>query len=203
MSHLTPLLLIKQRWDELVSGDPDRVARVINELRPQLQQLSKTLIPEQIVSKADDSDVAQDTATRAIRAYSQFKGDSPEEFWAWLVAIQRNEVNRLTERYRAASRELAREQSLDAVQELADHREPEVDLARREDEEIREKVLLTLKPDDQAVIRWRIFERRDLREISILMDREYEAVKKLFARAVVRWKNGCDKFVDQQFLENK
>ena len=188
------------RGHELTAGDPDQVARVINLLRPHLKQLSKSLLPGWKSTKADDSDVAQESMTRAIVAFHQFKGDSPEQFWAWLVAIQRNEVNRLLERFAAAPREMMHEQPLHNTPELPGGRSPEVELSQRENAELRAKVLATLRKDDQAIIRLRLFEQRVYKEIALLMNREYEAVKKLHMRAIARWRHGCDQLGDKGSL---
>lgn len=193
MNNVSPLLLIKTHWTDLKSGDERIVAQVVNQLRPHLQHIAKSILPEKVVSKADDSDVAQDTAIRATQCFSQFKGDTPEAFWAWLVAIQRNEVNRIIERYDAARRQIGRELSLTEIQEIPARTQPENEWNSKEALEILAEILRTLKPDDQAIIRMRIYERQDLREIATRMGRNYQAVKRLYSRAIVRWRVECNK----------
>lgn len=192
MSQTDPLSIIRHHWKLVKEGTPDQLAGLINQLRPFLKPLARGLMPDWISSKADDSDVARDTSARALKGISQFQGDTAEEFWAWIITIQRNEINHLLEKFRAARRELTREQGLDAGETLADGRSPDVELNRQEANELREKVLLTLKPEDQMVIRLRVHSGKSLRETAELMGREYEAIKKMYARAIVKWKQAWD-----------
>lgn len=190
MTSATPLEIIRRDWTAVQGGSPDEFAALLNQLRPYLRPLAARLLPYQLAAKADESDIAQLATTRALLAIGQFNGDTPELFWAWLKAIQRNEVNRLIETYWAARRSVEREQALaDAAAVPAPGAD---DSTAGNIAAAREAALRTLKPDDQTVIRLRLYEQKEYAAIAVLMGREYEAVKKLFARAVARWKRACD-----------
>lgn len=192
MRSTEPLAIIRQHWHLVKNGTPDQLAGLINQLRPFLKLIARGLMPDWIVSKADDSDVVQDTLSRATQSASRFQGESPEEFWAWLITIQRNEINHLLEKFKAARRDFTREQTLDVNDSLTDGRNTEAEISRQETIVLRERTLKTLRPDDQMVIRLRIYQGKSLLQIAQLMDREYESVKKLYSRAILKWKRACD-----------
>ncbi len=166
---------------------------MLTDLRPYLRPLAAAKLPPRVAVKEDESDMAQLTAMRTIAAIRQFHGDTPEQFWAWVVAIQRNEVNHIIEKYRAARRSVEREQALAEEAAVPDKARPDDDLARREQQDLHAAGLRALRPDDQTVIRLRVFERRSFAEIAGAMDRECEAAKKLFVRAVRHWREACAK----------
>ena len=191
MNNASPLLVISRHWPAVKGGTPAQVAALLNDLRPYLRPLAAALLPARVAVKEDESDVAQLTTLRATTAIRQFHGDTPEQFWAWVVAIQRNEINHTVEKYRAARRSVEREQPLMEEAAVPDKGRPDDDLARREQQDLRAAGLRALRPDDQTVICLRLFERRSFAEVASTMDRECEAAKKLFTRALGHWREAC------------
>ena len=193
MNHSEAIAIIREHWALDEAGTPDQLAGLINKLRPYLLPLGRGSLPAWLAPKADDSDLAQETSIRALDGISRFTGKTPERFWCWLIVIQRNEARHLAERFQAVRRDIRNERLLNPDNDVADRGSVLKELMDRELNDIRVKVLKTLDPVDQRIIRLRIFEGANLREAAESMDMDYATARKRFARAIIRWKLACDR----------
>jgi RNA polymerase sigma-70 factor (ECF subfamily) len=68
-------------------------------------------LSSRLLQKCGSSDLVQDTFIKAHQHFADFRGSSPEQFWAWLVSILTHNLADLRRHYASASRRVAREMS--------------------------------------------------------------------------------------------
>src|SRR5262245_38824467 len=106
---LSPLI------DQARLGQPGALDRLLHAFRNYLRLLARTGIDASLRGKADPSDLVQDALLRAAQRFGQFRGRTEAELAGWLRQILARCLADLVRRYRAPSRRLAREQSLEAL----------------------------------------------------------------------------------------
>jgi RNA polymerase sigma-70 factor (ECF subfamily) len=83
--------------------------------REWLRALAEAHLSPRLRSKFDPSDVVQQTLLTAYEKIDQFRGCSDPELLGWLRQILRNHIAMACRRFRAAARDIRREQPLAAV----------------------------------------------------------------------------------------
>jgi len=175
-------------------GQLDAFGRLFEAFRRHLLLLAHRELPLSLRGKIGPSDLVQETAVDARRDFREFRGSTPEECFAWLRSILRNNVVDAVRRYETAQkRAVGREISLTTptgrrqgnMIELPDGL-PDGSAIRREDAATLVSALGRLSPDHQVVLRLRYWEGLSFVEIGARIDRSPEAVRKLWYRAVAR-----------------
>src|SRR4051812_38290154 len=83
--------------------------------RNYLRLVARTGLGAALRGKADPSDLVQETLLKAHQHFAQFQGATEPELVAWLRQILARNLADLARRYRACSRKLAQEQSLEEL----------------------------------------------------------------------------------------
>ncbi len=157
-------------------------------------------------TRVSASDVVQETFYEAHRDFSGFRGESPEEFLAWMRKILVNNLLRAVEQHvLTAKRDVRREVSLERMQggvdrsamrfaSLASSKEesPSTDLQRQERESVLAEVLTELPADYRKLIRLRHLEGLSFAEVAIRMNRSSGAVRMLWLRALKQLREKFD-----------
>jgi RNA polymerase sigma-70 factor (ECF subfamily) len=86
---------------------------VLERCREYLRVLARTQLRPRLQGKFDASDVVQQTLLTAHEKLKQFRGRSQAELYGWLRQILRNHLAAACRQFRAAARDVAREQPLD------------------------------------------------------------------------------------------
>lgn len=175
-------------------GHDEAFGRLFEAFRRHLLLLAHHELPPLLRGKLGASDLVQETAVDARRAFDAFRGSTAEECFAWLRSILRNNVVDAVRRYatsqkRAAGLEISlasptgrREGAvLEAPRGL-----PDASVIRREEALCVASAMARLAPDDQMVLRLRYWEGLSFVEIGSRMDRSGDAVRQLWYRAVIR-----------------
>jgi RNA polymerase sigma-70 factor (ECF subfamily) len=179
------------------SGSPEALGRLLEAFRPYLLLLAGQELPADLQAKAGASDLVQDTFAEAHRDFPRFVGGSVTELLAWLQRILARNAADLAKRYRRTSkRRLDRELPLDDSsvsgklrhQLAADSTSPSGKAVKREEAEALERALERLPEDHRRVILLHHRENRPFDEVARLMGRTEAAVRKLWARALRRWR---------------
>lgn len=179
------------------AGDRDALGELIEPFRGYLTLLARLKAGRLLAAKADPVDVVQDVFLEAHRHIANFRGRTEAELLAWLRQIMAAVAANLARRYLGTrrrdvrlERELAGE--LEESSRLLDRgliaggSSPSAGAARREQAVILADALARLPPDYREVLVLRHLDELAFPEVAARLGRSVEAVKKLWARAVVR-----------------
>jgi len=179
-------------------GDRDSQGVLLELYRNYLHLLARTQLDLHLQTRANPSDVVQETFLEAYSHFHQFRGYSEGELLGWLRRILIHQIARLVEKQVVAQkRTLRREVSLEPIrQRLHDSSEtfdralisqassPSVQAQRRELAAVVADHLALLSPSHREVIILRNLEGLSFDEVACRMGRSPGAVRVLWLRAL-------------------
>jgi RNA polymerase sigma-70 factor (ECF subfamily) len=179
-----------------LAADPD-LGRRLEAYRDYLTLLARMQIGRRLRGKVDPADVVQETFLHAVRDAGQFRGKCDQELAGWLRQILAARLADLLRRYCGTRRrdvrlERALQAELDQSSQVLDqglaapHSSPSERAARHEQAAWLAQALERLPEDYREVLVLHHLEGCDFAEVALRMGRSVEAVKKLWARALVR-----------------
>jgi len=180
-------------------GDGHALGALLDLYRNYLKLLARVQIDRRLGRKVDASDVVQETFLAVHRFFGQFRGQTEAELVAWLRQILAATLAKLVRHYQrtqrrriALERDVADElnrsaQSMDAG--LIEHSSPSQHASRREQAVLLANALSRLRMEYREVVVLRHLEGLSFAEIANQMGRSVDAVKKLWARALVQLRN--------------
>jgi RNA polymerase sigma-70 factor (ECF subfamily) len=193
-----------QDVDQLIEsvrvGREEAFGQLFEAFRRHLLLVANQELPPALRGKLGASDLVQETAVDARRDFPAFRGSTPEECFAWLRTILRNNLIDAVRRYkltqkRAAGLEVSlatpegrREGGLVEMPQGP----PDGSAIRHEDAAILTETLLRLSADHQVVLKLRYWEGLSFIEIGMRLGRSAEAARKLWFRAVERLQDELD-----------
>lgn len=173
---------------------PGSVEKLLDLYRNYLRLVARTSLDSAVQAKADPSDMVQETLIKAHANFDRFQGATEADLIAWLRQILANNILDLVRRYRASSRQVSREitldeairSSADAIKDFAasDESSPSHQYRRHELAVVLADALAVLAPDHREVIILRNLEELDWPEIAEKMNRTPDAVRVLWMRAL-------------------
>lgn len=193
----TPLIPSQVLLQEFRGGDNRAGDQLLRRYQPWLRFLACREVDTRYRGKFDASDIVQQALLEAVRDMSQFRGQTEEEFRAWLRTILAHVLAHEFRRYRGTQkRDVTQEVSLNhslqhssawLSEALAGSvTSPSLQAARNE-EELRLADVLTRLPDDyREVILLRNLEGLSHEEVARRMGRGVGAVRMLWVRALAR-----------------
>ena len=199
----TDLHSSKSRTERLIdaarSGDGDALGELLSTYRKYLVFLARSGLHEHVQAKADPSDIAQEVCLAAHGNIGDFRGESAEQFAAWLRGILTNTLAMHVRRYLGTEkRDVRLEQNLNQSiasasgflqgQFAADVTSPSQHFARNEAFLQLAAALETLPEDYRRVIVLRHVEGLPFTEVARAMDRSVDSVEKLWVRSLAKLK---------------
>jgi len=174
------------------AGDPQALAELISRHEAMLGARVRRLLPERMRRRVAVSDVIQETR---ITAYARIGGFVPEgeaSFRSWLLAIAERKARRAVQWHRdvgmrSLQREVTQAERLPTGQFPGAQPTPSELAVADETAELARQALASLSEDDRTVLRLCRDEGLSFAEAAVRMDRSYEAVKKLYGRALARF----------------
>jgi RNA polymerase sigma-70 factor (ECF subfamily) len=91
---------------------PELSPEILRGICADLERLAASQLGPRLREKIEPADVVQQALLQACEKFDQFQGSRPEEFVAWLRAIQNSHVHWLVRYYRQKKRDPRLEQSL-------------------------------------------------------------------------------------------
>lgn len=172
-------------------GSHSAVGRLIEGFRDYLLLVAQRTVPAELRPKLGPSDVVQETFLEAQADFAEFRGETEQEFQAWLRAILRHNLAGLVRGYlgtaqRDVRREISLEENAQSFQLVAGDETPSAILSALEEAELVEQALSRLPREYQQAITLRNWEQLSFAEIGERLARSEEAARKLWSRAVVR-----------------
>jgi RNA polymerase sigma-70 factor (ECF subfamily) len=191
------LLVVRAR-----AGDKPALGRLLELYRNYLRFLARSLIRPPLHVQLDASDLVQETFLKAHRDFGQFAGSDERELVAWLRQILVRTLANQAKHHRSRVRDQCRQESLDvlldrsslAIQEqMADSiASPSSHAVQREQAVLLADALTRLPVDYREVFILRNLEQVPVEEIAARMGRSPNAVRKLWARAMVALKQAME-----------
>ena len=178
-----------------------------NEICKQVQSYLHVMADRQLDAglrrKMNPSDIVQMAMTRMYNGLNDFRGQSRPEFYAWLNQILRNEINTTRRDLRRAKRDVGREKEI--TEEDGNYggpmmTDPNLTPSSQaiQAEKLRQfnTALQTLPPDYATVIQLRSLDELPFKEVAVKMNKSYDAVTKLWYRAIVKLQDELDRMND-------
>jgi RNA polymerase sigma-70 factor (ECF subfamily) len=177
-------------------GEP-AVGRLLERYRAYLSLLARAQIGRHLRSRADESDVVQETFLAAHRDFASFRGTTEAEFVGWLRNIMAARLADLVRRHvKAKARDARLEKNLAGDLERSSQAlafalaargpSPSQEAARRELGVLLADALKALPADYGEVIVLRHLEGLPFAEVAARMGRSVDSVEKLWVRALAR-----------------
>jgi RNA polymerase sigma-70 factor (ECF subfamily) len=188
------------------AGETEALGRLLETYRSYLTLCSRLQVDGRLQSKANPSDLVQETFLQAHRGFDGFRGTTEAELIAWLRRILVSQVAKLVRRhYGTKSRDMRLEREmeddLDKSSQMAgalvdSQSSPSKKAARREQAVLLADALDKLPADYREVIILRHF--RELRFVDVAqrLGRSEESVKKTWARALAALRHSFRKGAD-------
>jgi RNA polymerase sigma-70 factor (ECF subfamily) len=180
--------------EEARQNEPGALDRLLESYRNYLRLVARAGLGAALRGKADPSDLVQETLLKAHQHFHQFQGATEAEMVAWLRQILVRNLADLARRYRASSRRLAQEHSLEellvsASQNLSalvasNGQSPSQSALRRELSVVMADALAELPADYREVLVLRTLEGREWAEVARALGRSTDAARLLWARAL-------------------
>lgn len=137
-------------------------------------------------SQEDIDDVVQETFAKAMKSYSKFTFTTEGELKSWLLTVCRNViVDTVRAHKHTFSLELDDIEVMDSENHIEQWIEEEAD---KQDTEKIQQELQKMKPIEQELIRLRIFEEMEFKQIAVALGAKEAAVKMRYYRAIQQLK---------------
>jgi RNA polymerase sigma-70 factor, ECF subfamily len=180
------------------AGRKERLGELLELYRNYLKLLARAQVDLHLRSRADASDLVQETFLDACRDFHQFRGSTEAELMAWLKKILIYNVAKFIQRQvvakkRDARRDVSLDRHLAAVNQSSAHFEaalaspassPSVQASRRERAAVVADYLAQLPPAYREVILLRNLEGLPFADVARRMQRSSGAVRILWVRAL-------------------
>lgn len=196
--------------DNARAGSTSSLGRLMTLYGAYLKVIVAAQLDQRLRSRVSASDVVQETFYEAHRDFGAFRGQSPDEFLAWMRRILVNNLMRAVERhFTAAKRDVRREVSLERMQSRVDQsanrfaalagsqgESPSAGMQRRENQVALALALADLPDDYRTVIQLRNLEGLSFAAVASRMARTNGAVRMLWLRAIKEIRAALDQQED-------
>ena len=166
-------------------NQPFDVAALILQYRPFLKAIAAAEFPDQLRSRVDDSDLVQETMLKATRQADQFRGSTEAELESWLRETLLNQIRDCVKFNGRQQRDIRIEIPIASSMVVASDPAASEEVRKAETRDLVQKVVNELPDEYRTVILLR--QQLDLSfvEIAEQMNRSPDAVRMLWARAIL------------------
>lgn len=105
--------LVLRLLEKARGGSRNALGELLELHRSLLRGVAERELSHDLRRKEESADLVQEALLKAQRDFASFRGSTPDQFRAWLLAIQRHSLSEFARRYRSAGRDVDREESLD------------------------------------------------------------------------------------------
>lgn len=182
-------MIAKARQDVVARG------ALLEEYRAYMTLMARRSLDSMTLRRIDAEDVVQMTMMRAANAFSEFAGDSRQQFYRWLIKIHRNTILEELQKHRAAKRDLKKEQSVhprgseDAaviywLEPTDAEPTPSVRMMRHEQALMLAQEIYRLRPEQREAVRLRHLEGWAVSKIAETLGKSEQATAGLIKRGL-------------------
>jgi RNA polymerase sigma-70 factor (ECF subfamily) len=193
MKHVAEPVAFEQELTAAHSGCSEAIGRLLEQFRPVLHAVVAAALDRNLQSKADASDIVQDSLLEAHCTFGNFRGQTPEELLAWLKQILLHNLSNFRRQYRETEmRNIRREVGLPTSSPVAvpgdllasDSVFPVEKAANREELTRLGRALEGLPLAYRRVIAWHQWENQSFEEIGQRLGRSAEGARQIWWRAI-------------------
>lgn len=170
------------------AGDQAALGILLERYRRYMLLIANEDISPAINQKVGASDVVQESMIHAQQNFGQFRGSTETEFRGWLRVILKNDLKKQQRYFVSRKRDVLRETELNPAHEwpdvLVQQPTPSRVFVRNEIEESLLLAMDQLSDDHQLAIQYRNFDELSFEEVGNRMNRNADAARKLWARAI-------------------
>ncbi|MEM6692015.1 MAG: sigma-70 family RNA polymerase sigma factor [Planctomycetota bacterium] len=188
---------IESLINEARQGNKDALGELLETHRRYLVFLARSGLHEDMRAKTDPSDIAQEVCVAAQGNMAEFRGESPEDFAAWIRGILKNTLSMHCRKYLGTlKRDVRLEQrcsqsvsdASDFLQSqmAADITSPSQHLARKETSLQLAEAIERLPEDYREVIMLRHVQSLPFADVASEMGRSVDSVEKLWVRGLAK-----------------
>lgn len=184
------------------AGDDAARGRLLELYRNYLRLMARALVGQDLRVRLDPSDLVQETFLEAHRDFPRFAGQGEPELVAWLRQILVRNLANQAKHHRAQRRDVRRQEPIEAVLDrsslaiqaalAAPVSSPSQGAIRREQAVRLADALETLPADYREVFVRRNLNHESVEQIAAAMGRSVNAVRKLWARALIALKGSLE-----------
>jgi RNA polymerase sigma-70 factor (ECF subfamily) len=174
--------------------NPDDLGQALERCRPYLRLLAQLNGTPRLAAKLDASDLVQQTLLQAYQCRAQYRGQTDEEFRAWLRQILTRNLLHAARNFGRAKRDVAQEQSLEAAMEgssvrvenwlAAEQSSPSVKAQRHEQEARLTEALAALNEEQRQSVILHYWHDWSVAAIAEALERSPAAVAGLLKRGL-------------------
>ena len=163
-------------------------------MKPKYEDIVKNYInlvyffaKKSLSNQSDIDDAVQETFLKGMKTYDRFTFKSEGELKSWLLTVCRNVI---VDSFRANKNNLSIEANeIDIPDDHNTEEWLEDQMSQTQELEKIKKVLVTMKPMEQELIRLRIFEEMEFKQIAVALGTNDAAVKMRYYRAIEKLKD--------------
>jgi RNA polymerase sigma-70 factor (ECF subfamily) len=177
-------------------GNKDAQNQILKQVQDVLTKLARQQFQADLRQRQNPSDVVQLTLTRMINGFDDFRGTTENELYAWMKTILKNELHVARRHQQQAKRDARRDRkqtdNSDApayIGGVDPELTPSSEAINKEKVQLLRNAMSRLSPEFQQVIQLRSLEEKPFQEIAEIMNKSYDAVAKIWQRAVVQLEN--------------
>jgi RNA polymerase sigma-70 factor (ECF subfamily) len=183
-------------------GDEEALQRLFDRHAGAMRARVLRLVPRTILRRVSVADVLQEARIVAYRKREEFQPQGPGSFRGWLLAIVELKTREAVRFHagtakRAAGRELSRGLRRSTNRFAAVEPSPSEVAMDAETRDRSRQALKALSGDDRRILRLAFDEQLTLREAAKRMGRSREAAKKLYGRALIRFRHAYEELEEQ------
>lgn len=179
------------------AGDHKALGEVLEAIEARLRDATRQLVGAKLRSKVRTSDVLQTTYVDVVRSIQNFEGEDPATFASWVGRVLHRNVQDKAKYFNRQRRKggTTRQNPEDVVEPRHDIT-PTREIARVEQLHLITEALDSLEEDYATVLRLRMLQGLDYKEVADRMGRKQGAVRMLFSRARAAFAMALDRLLN-------
>jgi RNA polymerase sigma-70 factor (ECF subfamily) len=183
---MEPEAVNRELIDRARGGDPAALGELLQNYRGYLWGLADRMLDDRAAARLDASDIVQQTCLSVHKQITEFEGQDPAQFAAWLRQIhERNIRNAARNELHAGKRAIDREKRVsDGDVHAARQATASQQVVRSEESARLTRAIALLPPDEQEALRRRYLDGESMVEIAAAMGLTKDALIWLMKRAM-------------------
>ncbi len=183
---MEPEAVNRELIDRARAGDPAALGELLQNYRGYLWGLADRMLDDRAAARLDASDIVQQTCLSVHKQITEFEGQDPAQFAAWLRQIhERNIRNAARNQLHAGKRAIDREKRVsDGDVHAARQATASQQVVRSEESARLTRAIALLPPDEQEALRRRYLDGESMVEIAAAMGVTKDALIWLMKRAM-------------------